>query len=847
MTEVIRLHPDDLVLHVSETVNPKQIDLFKYDDFIDELCGNRDFQKEAIRTVIRYLLGGRYSSTKELAKENYDSNETLQEFYKSFRVLEEKLEFGDQLSCAIDLATATGKSYVMFGIAQILLSEGAVDQVLVLCPSVTIESGLIEKFKGLSGNKQLKATLPSDAVIKNPRIIQGNTTIQKGDICVENYHAILEHVSSSISYSLAGLGSRTLILNDEAHHLMNPKAETSATDSQGMKKWKEFIINPKFGFKFVINFTGTPYIGNNYFSDVVYRYPILKAMGDHWIKKIEYVDENEAKNWGEKIQQIYDNHVGNKNRYKEYKPLTILVTQKIALAEDLAEDIIKFLVIKEKISREAAERKVLVVTSSSKHKKNVELLKKVDDKDDPTEWITSVSMLTEGWDVKNVFQIVPHDKRAFNSKLLIAQVLGRGLRVPEKCSYQPTLIVFNHEKWREDVRELVYEIMGYEEKIHSYVVDKTPDYNFNLYNINYEPIERVVREKSEVKRVSVPGEKNLIKFSQQDRIIKRRSKYFIIGEEKADRKVTEIEVPTKPILEVANDIFNKLYLDGKDDQVDYLKGLTRKRIEAIIKKSLEAIGDTLGVLTEENVFRAQTAFGSLKKKTSSVVIVDFKSSKPFEVSTKKMPHSTALWVDLLKNKTLLFNKESVAKSKDEDAKMLLKAFDKLPREKVIEVANSYNFKCPLNAVILSYGNEKKFGEYLTDPNYACHMDAWIKSVDRGFYKIPYTHRKYSELDVKYGKRSGHQQDAEFNPDFFMKLGHDILVVEIKANEDITAVNKAKLKYAKKHFAELNKKQKKQKYYFFFLSPEDFSKFFEAIKNKRYQNYHSNLEVDLENA
>jgi type III restriction enzyme len=46
------------------------------------------------------------------------------------------------------------------------------------------------------------------------------------------------------------------------------------------------------------------------------------------------------------------------------------------------------------------------------------------------EWIFSVSMLTEGWDVQNVFQIVPHEKRAFASKLLIAQVLGRGLRVP---------------------------------------------------------------------------------------------------------------------------------------------------------------------------------------------------------------------------------------------------------------------------------------------------------------------------------------------------------------------------------------------------------------------------------
>ena len=30
------------------------------------------------------------------------------------------------------------------------------------------------------------------------------------------------------------------------------------------------------------------------------------------------------------------------------------------------------------------------------------------------------SMLSEGWDVKNVFQIVPHEGEAFNSKLPIA-------------------------------------------------------------------------------------------------------------------------------------------------------------------------------------------------------------------------------------------------------------------------------------------------------------------------------------------------------------------------------------------------------------------------------------------
>ncbi|HNG97353.1 MAG TPA: restriction endonuclease subunit R, partial [Candidatus Absconditabacterales bacterium] len=88
------------------------------------------------------------------------------------------------------------------------------------------------------------------------------------------------------------------------------------------------------------------------------------------------------------------------------------------------------------------EEKVLIVTSHNDHKANIVKLKSIDAKDDSIEWIVSVSMLTEGWDVKNVFQIVPWEDRAFNSKLLIAQVLGRGLRVPKEYeSPQPRVIV----------------------------------------------------------------------------------------------------------------------------------------------------------------------------------------------------------------------------------------------------------------------------------------------------------------------------------------------------------------------------------------------------------------------
>src|SRR2546428_7596831 len=61
--------------------------------------------------------------------------------------MEKHLQLPDKLSCSVDLATATGKSWVLYGVGAILLAEGAVDRALVLCPSNTIEAGLIEEIR----------------------------------------------------------------------------------------------------------------------------------------------------------------------------------------------------------------------------------------------------------------------------------------------------------------------------------------------------------------------------------------------------------------------------------------------------------------------------------------------------------------------------------------------------------------------------------------------------------------------------------------------------------------------------------------------------------------------------
>ena len=276
----------DLVLRVSRSVDLTRFDITRYEPFLDALCGTREYQKETIRVTLRYLLGGRYANLRALAEENFNSNEKLRERYGSFKEMERHLQLPDQLSCSIDLATATGKSYVMYGIARIMLAEGAVDRVLVLCPSRTIEAGLMGKFRSLSADATLKDLLPEGARVRNPHIINGTESIVDGTICIENFHAALKHVRSSIHDSLAGKGDRTLALNDEVHHVYNRPIGRTAT-SRGLKKWKEFLLDPEFSFHYLVGFSGTCYIGNDYFADVIYRYSLREAIKQGFAKTID--------------------------------------------------------------------------------------------------------------------------------------------------------------------------------------------------------------------------------------------------------------------------------------------------------------------------------------------------------------------------------------------------------------------------------------------------------------------------------------------------------------------------------------------------------------------------------
>jgi len=65
------------------------------------------------------------------------------------------------------------------------------------------------------------------------------------------------------------------------------------------------------------------------------------------------------------------------------------------------------------------------------------------------------------------------------------------------------------------------------------------------------------------------------------------------------------------------------------------------------------------------------------------------------------------------------------------------------------------------------------------------------------------------------------------------------------DNDVSNENKAKLRYAREHFARVNELQKEQRYHFKFISPRSYDLFFKALREKTYKDFKSELEAKLE--
>lgn len=842
---------DDLILNVSKNYDHNKLELDKWEEYIERLCGGRYYQIDAIKNAIIYFGSGNYNSIEDLVLENYQKNTVLQEKYNTINDYYDNIQLKNKLTATIDLATGTGKSYIIFGVAQIMLGLGLADRVLVLCPSTTIEAGLTEKFMQLLSDNNIQNLVPDDVIIKNPHLTNGNYTIKSGDICIENIHAVYTNTGSSIEDSFKNANDKVLVINDEAHHIYN------ASIDKDLKKWKAFLLN--YNFKFILGLTGTAYIENEYFNDVIYRYSLRKAINEKTVKNINYAIKDDTITTKEKFQKIYQNHIRNKEKYTLIKPITIFVCANISNATNLSEELIEFLSNELNISYDEMSKKVLLITSkSSPNEKN--LLKNVDKLESPIEWIVSVSMLTEGWDVKNVMQIVPWEDRAFNSKLLISQVLGRGLRIPsEYYNNIPSVIVFNHVSWSRNISDLVSEVLEVETILSSYplLVGYRSKFNFIVKNINYEKEEIEIAKEANSRVIDYSNiVNNGIKLESQSIKIEKGTAFQSLYNLKDISEVNYIikrecysvdEVIDKIIMEFrARDWEGKILKLG-EDQYTQNNLPDRSIIKKIILDSMKKVGITGNYLTEKNRNNILTTFGTLLRKKTKTVIPISKNMIVFDINTSSMSKQTVSISNLRKDVRLhvYYTDDYDKELLDYDKKVLNDFIEDDNRPvRSLNNKNTYVFKTPMSIVLTTGKPESDFVEYLTKQEIANYIDSWVKSRDTGFYSIEYSWKKNS-----------HQiKNRLFNPDFFIKIVKNnkvyYLVVEIKADGDDSEENKAKYKYGIEHFENLNRILndigEKEEYIFHFLSPNAYPEFFEYIKNGKILEGQSKFRCELEN-
>jgi type III restriction enzyme len=193
-----------------------------------------------------------------------------------------------------------------------------------------------------------------------------------------------------------------------------------------------------------LELTATPFVegskGPVAFRNVVFDYPLARAMDDGFVKDPAVVTRKNfiaAGKSPEAIQQmkledgirlhesvkVELETYARENGVKIVKPFVLVIARDTTHAAELMK-----LIQSEAFFKARYADKVIQVDSSVKAEETVDKLLTVERADNPVEIVIHVNMLKEGWDVTNLYTIVP--LRAANARTLIEQSIGRGLRLP---------------------------------------------------------------------------------------------------------------------------------------------------------------------------------------------------------------------------------------------------------------------------------------------------------------------------------------------------------------------------------------------------------------------------------
>lgn len=396
------------------------------------------------------------------------------------------------------LATGVGKTRLMGAFIAYLHAEHGIRNFFVVAPNLTIYNKLKADFT--PNTKKYVFRGIQDFAVKAPTVITGDNfedkpqavdLFERDDVIINIFNIskinatsrpgekkkgkkskvprvrrLTEYLGQSYFEFLAGKDD-LVVLMDEAHRY-RASASMQAIDD----------LKPLLG----LELTATPQTEKGKksipFRNVVYRYGLAEAMRDGFVKEPAVATRKGVKISGMKAGQLDRLKLEDgvhlhetvttelatyavNNGVARVKPFMLVIARDTTHSAELVN-----LIESEQFFEGRYAGKVIEVhsgKSGSEKDDVVERLLKVESPEEPTEIVVHVNMLKEGWDVTNLYTIVP--LRAADSKTLVEQSIGRGLRLPygrrvgKKGEYTDTeravnrLTIVAHDKFQEIVDE----------------------------------------------------------------------------------------------------------------------------------------------------------------------------------------------------------------------------------------------------------------------------------------------------------------------------------------------------------------------------------------------------------
>jgi type III restriction enzyme len=360
-------------------------------------------------------------------------------------------------SFSFSIATGVGKTRLMGACISYLYLKKGIRHFFILAPNLPIYEKLVRDFGDPSYEKYVFRGI-AEFVTHQPIIVNGENYEQHngsfsfdsdgiqinifniskfntdnkesrkgGQKIAPRMKRLCEYLGQSYYDYLAGLKD-LVILMDEAHRY-HADASKKAIDE----------LSPVMGLEMTA--TPTDEKGNS-FRNIVYEYNLAQALKDGlYVKNPTVASRKNFQKAGLtaeeldiiKLEDAVSIHEQTKAHLELYskqnnkpvvKPFILVACRDKNHAQETKERLES-----DDFFHGRYKGKVLKIDSSTKKDDEVEaLFESLDKPDNVIEIVIHVMMLKEGWDVSNLYTIVP--LRASDALILVEQTIGRGLRLP---------------------------------------------------------------------------------------------------------------------------------------------------------------------------------------------------------------------------------------------------------------------------------------------------------------------------------------------------------------------------------------------------------------------------------